>query len=122
MKKLWYRDRKTGDRGFLVQVDGEDFIQLDRPMEVVRRKFRKDDWKEDQALRPMTRAQVAQIAFFADTALCRFLGLHKESRREWLSLKDEERQALIETGIDSKNRLRRRLWQAVMVALDGESA
>lgn len=89
--RQWFSHRYTGDRGYLVRRAGKGMIRLDRPMEEI---LFKDvgDWVEDVEHRPMTVAQVAQIAFDADRRLCFYIGRHEQSKKEWANLRDKEKQ------------------------------
>lgn len=115
-ERTYYRHTMTGDLGWLVRRDGKDYIKYDRPSHIMERPFRDQDWIAEREHRPLTRLQLAQVAFEADKRLCFFLGLHDQSRREWLSLKDEQRIAWSSAGPPNKGG-RQELYQAVMAAL-----
>ena len=94
----WYSHTRTGDRGWLVRRDGVDYIKLDRPNEEILKRFQQGEWHRDEEHRPMTVAQVAQIAYEADRKLCFFIGQHDRARKEWPSLSDKERIAWMKEG------------------------
>lgn len=90
-QREWYRDRDSGDLGWLVRREGKSMIRLDRPMQEIIKPFRKNKWELEKQSRPMNKFQVTQVAFEADRKLCLVLGLHDKARREWLSLSDNQR-------------------------------
>lgn len=111
-ERVYYRDVRTGDRGYMIEADGKKCIRLDRPMHVVDRAYREQDWAPDRETRPLTEAQCAQVAFAADVTLCKFLGYQAQSKREWLLLPEKDRLSWVEQGPPSG--IRRELWSAVM--------
>jgi hypothetical protein len=119
-KRVYYRDARTGDRGWMVTREGKKAIKLDRAMHDVCRTYKESDWILDKETRPITRAQQAQVAFGADVILCRFLGFHALGKRDWNLMKDEERIAWVKKGPSGGVRLQ--LFEAVMHALRDISA
>ena len=117
-ERTYYRSTSSGDLGYLVRRGGEDKIRLDRPMEEIIRPLRENEWQREQEFRPFARAQVAAIAFETDKLLCKMLGLHKEGKAEWLSLKDDDRIAFMQDGPAGGNPLRRDLYLAIRGILD----
>lgn len=115
-KRRHFRHVRTGDRAFLINKGGKPHIQLDRPNEEIVRTFNESEWIEEKSDLPMSRGQVAQVAFDADRALCRFNGWHDKSRREWASLTDQQRIAWMEEG--PRETIRQRLWAAILGAMD----
>lgn len=93
----WYSHTRTGDRGYLVRRDGVDYVKLDRPNEEILKRHN-GEWHKDEEHRPMTTAQIAQVAYEADRKLCFFLGKHERARKEWVSLSDKERIAWMREG------------------------
>lgn len=89
-QRRYYRDSQTGDRGYFVVREGRDMIRLDRPMEE-RLYPVSDRWEREHDYRPLTPAQIAQVAFTADKELCRFLGLHEDARKDWSMQPERER-------------------------------
>lgn len=116
-EKIYYRHTTTGDLGWLVRREGRDCIRFDRPSHEMVRVFKEDEWIAEREHRPLTKYQLTQIAFEADKKLCFFLGLHSEARRDWLSLRDEDRIRWAEKGPPPRGG-RRELWQAVMASLE----
>lgn len=112
-QKEWFKHVQTGDLGWKVKRDGVEKIKLDRASEDLIRPFRPGDWVPVHEHRPYTIAQVARIAFEADKALMSYQGGKK---KEWPSLKDEERIWWMEKG-PKKNDMRARLYMAVFEAM-----
>lgn len=116
-QKLFYRHHRTGDLGWLVEVDGSPFIQLDRPGGDQHRKpFRDSEWVPVQESSPYSRAQLVQIAFEADRHLCRLLGRHDLYKREWRGLTREQKKAWMTQG-PTKHPVRKALYQSIMGVL-----
>jgi hypothetical protein len=115
-ERTWFTHRLTGERGYLIRRDGEDRIRLDRPNDPYAIRKKEADWVQDESWRPITVNQRAQIAFEADRALCRALGLHAEAKRNWNELRDDDR--IRWTGTPPKDETRARLYAAVMEALE----
>lgn len=111
-ERVYYRDVRTGDRGYMIEEDGKKCIKLDRPMHSVVRVYREQDWAADRETRPLTEAQCAQVAFAADVLLCKFLGYQALAKREWLLLKDTERIQWVQEGPPVG--IRQTLWRETM--------
>lgn len=97
-ERTFYRHATTGDLGWMVRREGRDCIRLDRPAQEISRPYRESEWIAEREHRPLTKLQLVQIAFEADKRLCFFLGKHDLARREWLSMKDEQRIAWADKG------------------------
>lgn len=118
-ERVWYSHRTTGDRAYLVTEDGKQRIRLDRPSaphESTTKDFHPDDWIPLHDLRPLTEHQMAQVAMEADKKLCFFLGLHSDSQRTWLSMKDEQRISWTADG-PKGNATREELFAMIMSVL-----
>lgn len=111
----WYSHTRTGERGYFVRRGGKNCIRLDRPMEDISKPFNESEWNPDREHRPMTAAQVAQIAFEADRKLCFYLGLRERSRKEWQSLSDKQRQFWMSKGPNESQRAE--LYAGVFLAM-----
>lgn len=111
--RRWYRDKQTGQLGYMVERHGREMIKLDRPAQDLVEPFNAGKWEPISSDRPVSRAQVARIAFEADRALCRMLALHGEARKEWLSLSDKDRIAWVANGPPADPPLRRALHAAI---------
>lgn len=96
-QRLYYRNRQTGDLGWLVRRGGKNVIRLDRGQREELRDFRESsagespDWAAEHEPAKMTVSSCAKVAWAADQELCRALGLHGELVGEWLSLDEEVR-------------------------------
>ncbi len=115
-ERHYYRSTTTGDLGFMITQEGQPFIMLDRPNERIIKPWRKHEWIVELEHRPMTEAQIAQVAFEADKKLCLLLGMHDKATREWMSLYEEQR---IEWTTDGPkgNRYREHLYRSIMDVL-----
>lgn len=107
----WWRDMQTSDRGYRIRRNGQDMIRLDRPNEEIIRPLT-DRWTIDRDLRPLTRHNIAQVAFLADRKLAFFLGDHSD-RRAWDELHEDERIKFMEDGPEDI-RLRNLMFAAIM--------
>lgn len=117
----WYRHVKEGKHGWKVYRDHRPHIKLDNKQLDVCIIYREQDWIADTEHRPLTKFAIAKVAFEADKALCIAMGLVDKSKREWLNLRDENRQAWIEKGprgSTPEDRTRQSLFQAVMKELE----
>lgn len=113
----WFRNRQTGDRGYLVRRSGKTVIRLDRPaQELIFAKS--DDWIADEYGSLLLESQAAAVAFAADREVCRAVGLHIESRRGWHDLSDQERIKFLTDGPPRKGHaLRGVVYDAIRVAM-----
>lgn len=111
----WYTHRSTGDRGFMVRRGGKEMIRLDRPMDPHAVRPMSADWLRDEGWRPITVHQRAQVAFEADRALCRALGMHEDAKKNWNELSDGARMRWTTTGPLEEPRAG--LWEAIMEEL-----
>lgn len=114
--RIYYRNVTSGQLGWFVRRDGKDRIRFDRPDQEITVPFTKAQWVAEQEHRPLTKAQITQVAFEADKMLCRILGLHDKADKEWLNLKDETRIAWMETG-PTRPVERSHLYRAIMKEL-----
>ena len=108
--RIWFRNRKTGDRGYKVRRDGVEMIRLDRGSQEIILKMAEFD--PDHERRPINRGQLAIVAFEADRALCRALGKHKQAAKQWPSLSEEERRTWLTTGPTS-SLIRKQLFKSI---------
>jgi len=112
--KRYFRHRQTGDRGFLVEVNGEARMQYDRGSNghAEQVKYNEHQWQAEEDEKPITWFQVGQVAWEADAALCRLAGVGPRTRKPWLSLRDSERQDWIKNGPPVTEPMRRLLYEA----------
>lgn len=115
-ERVWYRSRTTSDRGYLVTDGDRVRVKLDRPNEDISRVFIASEWIEEVEVRNFTPMQMAQVAYVADKLLCLFLGLHAESKAEWLSLREPVRIEFMKTGPKGPQ-IREELYEAIMAVL-----
>lgn len=115
-ERQYYRSTDTGDLGWLVRREGKDRIRLDRANQEIIRPFDDGKWIEDREWRPFSRTQVSKLLFEIDRQMCLLLGLHKEAKRDWLSLKDADRIEWMKSGPGPGN-LRAKVYEAVLAEL-----
>lgn len=115
-EREYYRN-DNGDLGYRVVRDGRDMIQFDRPNQVILRHLDRR-WHPEEEHRPHSRDQIARIAFEADRHLCLHIGMpHRFYRKEWNSLKDEEKDWWRHRG-PQKHPERKTLYDAIMTAME----
>ena len=121
-ERLWYRNRRTGDLGYLEERDGKTVIHLDRigDDDANIRPFVESDWQPEEIRRPLTCHQVAILTWESDKNLCRMLGRGHESRKEWLSLSDADRMQWMSFGPEDGG-IRDRLYDAITDSLKGDT-
>lgn len=90
-QRRYYRSTQTGDLGYVVMREGKERIRLHRGSQEIIKVFDEGEWAEERDFRPFSKHQVDRVCFEADKALCGMLNLHKESKRDWLNLRDAER-------------------------------
>lgn len=115
-ERQYYRSAETGDLGWLVRRDGKDRIRLDRAMQEITKPFDDGKWVEEREWKPFSRTQVSKVLFELDKDMCSLLGLHKEAKRDWLSLSDADRIAWMKEGPGPGN-LRAEVYAAVSTIL-----
>ena len=116
-ERTWYSHTMTGDHGWMVRRDGRDCIRLDRPDQEIVKVYRDGEWKPELEHRPLTKLQLAQVAYEADRKLCFFLGLHDEARREWNAMREQDRLKWAQHG-PGKGPGRMQLFMAVTGTLE----
>lgn len=92
------RSAQTGELGYLVRRGGASMVRLDNPRQEVLRRYTPGDWLPEDTQRPLAPLHAARIAFEADKALCRELGMRAHSMRDWAKLRDGERHLFTTTG------------------------
>lgn len=99
-ERQWYRNRQTGDLGYLVRRDGKDVICYDRGAGTIGEMTRpiSSDWVAEPVRKLVSVTALSRIAFEADKALCWALGLHEQAKKEWLSLPEKERLQWLKEG------------------------
>ena len=116
----WYMRVPTGDRGYVVYINGEKHVRLDRPnmpKDMITFPFSDAKWRAEVVNFPVTRMQLAEVAFSADVALCKVLSLHKH-KKKWFELSDHKKQLWAYNGPKSPD-IRAGLWHSIMDRLEG---
>jgi hypothetical protein len=111
--KRFYRRRSDGQLGYMVERHGREMIKLDRKHDEVE-PFSTAKWEPVSADRPISKAQVARIAFDADRALCKMLALHGEARKEWIGLSEQERIAWVSNGPPAEPPMRQEFYKLIV--------
>lgn len=115
-ERTWYRNAQTGDRGYLCRRDGKQMIRLDRPQDPSAiSQFSESLWHIDRESRPLTEMQTTQVAYEADQALCKALGLYAKTK-DWISQPEPMRIAWKRKG-PQKPEVRAKLYKAIRAAL-----
>lgn len=115
-ERTYYRCSADGQRGYLVRRRGKDSIRLDRPMEEIIKPL-DGTWQPDIQNHPLTLHQVTSVAFAADRALCRVMGVQlKKHEYDWLSMREQDRIQFMEDG-PSTGDIREDLYDAIMGSL-----
>lgn len=115
-ERTWYRNAVTADRGYLCRRKGRDMIRYDRPNDPhAIEPYDEVKWTIDREHRPMQPLQTTLVAYAADQALCRGLGLHNKIM-DWISLKEGVRIEWIKKG-PTKPAIRAELYQAIRETL-----
>jgi hypothetical protein len=114
--RVYLRHAQSGELGWLVRRAGKSVVRLDRPNQEVTRRYVQSEWLAEETQRPLAPIHAARIAFEADRALCREVGLPLHAKREWGSLRDGERQLFIKAGPKDPP-ARAQLYAAIMGAM-----
>lgn len=118
--RVWYRNKQTSDRGYMVERDGRKAVRYDRPA-VDQYTFNVGEWEPIlENLPDLSPAHVAQVCFEADKALCRALGHFDLADRKWVDLHENMRAKWIESGPLKKSpsfRERMKLYLAIRAVL-----
>jgi hypothetical protein len=110
----WFRHHLTGDKGFLVEENGERFIQYDRGPTVKERvPFNERNWSPEEDQRPLTKFQIGNLAYECDLAVGRIGVVGPRDRKPWLNMTDAERSTWTANGPPKSEPMRRMMWEAV---------
>lgn len=117
-----YRHVESGELGF--HKEGSDRIRVvfDDGRQLYRT-YMPQQWvdQDDKRMRPVNKAQVAQVCFAADRELCKVIGLGEIARAPgWDLMRDTDRARWIDKGPRGTDirRFRRKLYLAMRVVLD----
>lgn len=116
-ERLYYRDIRTGDLGYMVRRNGRDLIRMDRPAQEILRQFSTLQFTPDNDYRPISKVIIQKIAFVADRELCRALGMHNLAAKPWDSLKQKEQVDWLENGPQHPE-VRQKLYQAILKTVE----
>lgn len=114
----YFRSKATGDLGYRVERDGKIWVRLDRSGPEVLKEFVEGMWVPEVHRAPLNRQQLGKLTHEFDQVLCRALGRGQEVKRDWLSLKDEERSAWMAFG-PGDDGIRDKVFGAVKNVLKG---
>ena len=115
-RRTYFKHATDGQLGWLVKRSGRQMIRMDREPETLR-PMNDAEWIPDKEHRPLNKGQVAQVCFAADRALCTALGMHKEGKREWVELRQEEKAVWMQAGPD-KPKVRQVVFERISAALE----
>lgn len=119
--KAILRNVHTGDRGYLVRIDGKERVRDENHARTLRDwPYTKGDWVEDNEARPLNRIAVSMVAFEADKQLCRMSGEPGQAYRDWANLRPEEKIRWRDHGPQG-NPLRQKVFQAIFAALAADT-
>lgn len=90
-QRVYYRHFRDGTRAYMVERDGQPSMKLDRPNADIVLPYQEAHWIPERENRPCTRAGIARACFEFDKFLCLALGMHTESKRNWLNLAEQRR-------------------------------
>ena len=113
-ERKYYRHRMTGDRGYLICVDGDFVMKYDRGPQAPWVKWKKDDWAEDVQQLPMSQMQLAEMAYLTVSRYWYYAQDHAKARRKWDTLREEERIHWMKNG--PRDERARKFYLAVMEA------
>lgn len=120
--KRWYKRKSDGQLGYMTEVNGREMIRLDRPNDPTAVVPYSEDWDPVSSDRPISKHQVAKIAFAADRALCLVLAKHAEAKEEWVGLTDAKRLKFVKEGPPADPPLRRELYEAIVARFPNQTA
>lgn len=118
LERRYVRHAQTGELGYLVVRDGVQVVRLDNDRQEITRRYVPGDWVGEEIRRHLTPMAIGRIAFEADKALCRELGMHRLAARTWEKLPDGQRQDFAVRGPGGQRR--DALWRAIRANLSGD--
>ena len=117
-EKQYVHHKHTGQRGWIVEVDGEKKVRLDRPEEIlIDFKSKGHEWMPIDHTLGFSRMQLSMVAYEADRQLCRLLGYYDKANRQWEHLTGNQRRLWSVEGPTTDVK-RMNLYKAIMEALD----
>lgn len=115
-KRLFVRDSRTGDLGWMVRRGGVDMVRLDRPNHEVLKPYHPASWEPQVEVKRASHAQLVMVAYEADRALLRMMGEFGKARTEFRDLTEKQRLAWIEDGPQEPT-IRRILYRSIIDVL-----
>lgn len=92
-ERVWYESTSSGQRGYLVEEDGQMFIRYDRVGHAPQVPFNKSKWRlVKEPERQLNPSQVGQIVYENDRVVCRLIGIYEPRRGDWQSMSHDEQQ------------------------------
>ncbi len=113
--KRFVRNRATGELGYVIERDGDTFVRLERSGPVVEQPYSESAWMDEKVRAPLNRQQVGKLMHDFDRLLCKALGKAHEAKREWIELREEEREEWMSYG--PPEGIRSEVFEAVADAL-----
>lgn len=118
-ERQYVRHVETGELGYLVRRQGQQKVRLHNDGQEILRAWVPGNWTAEVVRRELSKFAVARVAFEADKALCKELGLHGVTRRVWDKLTEAQRLAFIKDGPTGAMAGRRRIvWLAITVGIE----
>ena len=90
-ERKYYRHRMTGDRAYRVLVDGVPYMKFGSGPQDRHTLYKEGEWTEDTADYPMSRMQLAEMAYLLVCRYYYYAQNHAKARRKWETLREEER-------------------------------
>ena len=115
-EREYFREESSGQLGWKVIREGKEMVRLDRADEEIIRRLN-HSWIPERESRPLTKAQVAQVAFEADKKLCFFMGQPEQARKDWNNMHEAEKRRWMTTGPATKVTARVSLYMFIQESL-----
>jgi hypothetical protein len=117
--RIYYRHVKTGELAYVVIRDGRNMLKTNRPSAPEYYDLPPDttggQWYLDKERRALNGAQVAMIAYAADSVLTRCIS-HQQPK-EWATLTDEQRRVFTAHGPPKNQVERYNLYSTIVESL-----
>lgn len=108
-ERQFVRHVDTGELGYLVRRQGQQKVRLHNEGQEILRAWVPGNWTPEVVRRELSKFAIARVAFEADKALCKELGLHGVARRIWDKLTEAQRMAFVKDGPTGAMSSRRRI-------------
>ncbi len=114
-----YRSATTGDKGFMIEVDGKKYIELDRPSNPSRRVYKEREWVKEEEHRPLLPQEIGRVHFEMERTFLLALKDPKARKMNWEMMTNLERNEWVrEMREDDKPPLVQKLHDAIHPILD----